>query len=53
VDRDKVEGKAKEYEGRITGDESREAEGHGQQVLGNAKDKARDALDKVEGGDGD
>jgi uncharacterized protein YjbJ (UPF0337 family) len=48
---DRIEGKAKEYEGKLTGDESREAEGRVQGKWGEAKDKAddlwEDAKDKV------
>ena len=51
MDTDRIEGKAKEYEGKLTGDESREAEGRVQEKLGEAKDKAddlwEDAKDKV------
>ena len=48
---DRVEGKAKELEGKVTGDEAREAEGKGQGMLGKAKDKASDAADSVRGRD--
>ena len=51
MDTDRIEGKAKEYEGKLTGDESREAEGRVQEKWGDAKDKAddlwEDAKDKV------
>ena len=51
MDKDKVEGKLKEWEGELTDDESREAEGEAQQDWGKAKDKARetweDAKDRV------
>jgi len=51
VDTDRIEGKAKEVEGKITDDESREAEGKVQGAWGEAKDKAddawEDAKDKV------
>jgi uncharacterized protein YjbJ (UPF0337 family) len=47
MDKDKVEGKAKEWEGELTDDESREAEGEAQQDLGKAKDKARETWEDV------
>jgi uncharacterized protein YjbJ (UPF0337 family) len=43
VEKDEFEGKAKEVEGKITGDESREAEGRAQGKWGDAKEKAGDA----------
>jgi uncharacterized protein YjbJ (UPF0337 family) len=53
VEKDRIEGKAKEVEGKITGDESREAEGRVQSKWGEAKEKADDvwegAKDKVGG----
>ena len=47
MDKDRVEGKAKEVEGKITGDESREAEGRAQGKWGEAKDKAGDVVEDV------
>jgi uncharacterized protein YjbJ (UPF0337 family) len=51
MDSDRIEGKAKEVEGRVTGDESREAEGRVQGKWGELKDKAddtwEDAKDKA------
>jgi uncharacterized protein YjbJ (UPF0337 family) len=47
VDKDKVEGKLKEWEGELTGDESREAEGEAQQDVGEAKDKVRETWEDV------
>jgi uncharacterized protein YjbJ (UPF0337 family) len=47
VDKDKVEGKLKEWEGELTDDESREAEGKAQQDMGDAKDKARETWEDV------
>jgi uncharacterized protein YjbJ (UPF0337 family) len=47
VDKDRVEGKAKELEGKITDDESREAEGRTQGKWGELKDKADDAWEDV------
>ncbi len=45
MDSDRIEGEAKEVEGKITGDESREAEGKAQSTWGETKDKADDAWD--------
>jgi len=53
VDSDRIEGKAKEVEGKITGDESREAEGKTQGTWGEAKDKADDAWEGVKDKVGD
>ena len=47
MDSDRIEGKAKEVEGTITDDESREAEGKVQGAWGEAKDKADDAWEDV------
>jgi uncharacterized protein YjbJ (UPF0337 family) len=47
VDKDKVEGKLKEWEGELTDDESREAEGRVQGEMGEAKDKARETWEDV------
>jgi uncharacterized protein YjbJ (UPF0337 family) len=47
VEKDRIEGKAKEVEGRITGDESREAEGRAQGSWGELKEKANDAWEDV------
>ena len=43
MDSDRIEGKAKEVEGKLTDDESREAEGKAQGKWGEVKDKADDA----------
>ena len=43
MDKDRIEGKLKEWEGELTDDESREAEGRAQGDWGEAKDKARDS----------
>ena len=48
MDRDQVEGKLKEKEGEITGDEAREKQGEAQQVWGNAKEKAKDVVEDDE-----
>jgi uncharacterized protein YjbJ (UPF0337 family) len=48
---DRVVGKAKELEGKATGDEIREGEGKGQGLLGKAKDKVSDAADSIRGKD--
>jgi len=45
---DEVEGEAKEQAGKLTDDESMEAEGKGQQTWGEAKEKADDAQDEIE-----
>ena len=45
MDSDRIEGKAKEVEGVVTDDESREAEGKAQGAWGETKDKADDAWD--------
>ncbi|MDQ3380501.1 MAG: CsbD family protein [Actinomycetota bacterium] len=45
MDSDRIEGEAKEVEGEITGDESREAEGKAQSAWGETKDTADDAWD--------
>jgi uncharacterized protein YjbJ (UPF0337 family) len=45
MDTDRIEGKAKEAEGKLTGDESREAEGRMQDKWGETKDKAGDAFE--------
>ncbi len=47
MDTDRIEGTAKEAEGKLTGDEEREQEGQAQDAFGKAKDSARDALDAV------
>jgi uncharacterized protein YjbJ (UPF0337 family) len=47
VDKDKVEGKLKEWEGELTDDESREAEGKAQQDWGESKDKVRETWEDV------
>jgi uncharacterized protein YjbJ (UPF0337 family) len=47
VDNDKVKGKLKETEGKLTGDEDREAQGKNQKDWGKVKDKAREAKDEV------
>jgi uncharacterized protein YjbJ (UPF0337 family) len=48
MDRDKIEGKLKEKEGELTGDEVREKQGEAQQAWGETKDKARDAREELE-----
>ncbi len=47
MDKDRIEGKAKELEGKLTDDESREAEGRAQSKWGEAKDKADDAWEDL------
>ena len=48
---DRVAGKAKELEGKATGDEVREGQGKGQHLLGKAKDKVSDTADSIRGKD--
>ncbi len=47
MDKDKVTGKLKETEGKMTGDKDRESQGKNQKDWGKVKDKARDAKEKV------
>jgi len=42
METDRIEGKAKKWEGKLTGDESREAEGRVQEKTQNLKDAPRD-----------
>ena len=42
MDKDRIEGKAKEWEGKVTGDESREAEGRIQGDVSKAKEKPKE-----------
>lgn len=44
---DKVGGKAKELEGKVTGDKAREGQGKTQKKVGDAKDAVRKAADKL------
>jgi uncharacterized protein YjbJ (UPF0337 family) len=53
MDSDRIEGKAKEVEGKITDDESREAEGRIQGKWGDAKDKTDDAWEDAKDKAGD
>ena len=46
--KDKIIGKAKEVEGKLTGDKSREVEGKAQQVKGKVKAKAKQVKDDIE-----
>lgn len=48
MDSDRIEGKAKEVEGTVTGDEDRKEEGEAQGAWGKAKDSVREAADDVE-----
>ena len=50
---DRVTGKAKELEGKATGDEVREGQGKAQGLLGKAKDKVSDAADSMRNKDKD
>ena len=47
--KDKLEGKAKEVEGKVTKDRSRETEGKAQGKMGGLKQDAREVRDKLEG----
>ena len=47
MDSDRIEGDLKEAEGKLTGDEEREAEGKAQSSWGEAKDKADDAWEST------
>jgi uncharacterized protein YjbJ (UPF0337 family) len=47
VDKDRVEGKVKEVEGKLTDDESREAEGKLQGEYGEKKDEAKGAWENL------
>ena len=53
MDTDRIEGEAKELEGKITDDETREAEGRVQSTWGEVKDKADDAWEDVKDKVGD
>lgn len=46
-EKDKLSGKLKEAEGKLTGDELREGQGKAEQAWGDAKEKADDAADEV------
>ncbi len=45
--KDKIQGKAEELKGRITGDKSEEAKGKARQQWGDAKDTVRDVREDV------
>lgn len=47
--KDKVGGKVKEVEGRVTGDHKKQAEGQTEQVVGHLKGKLADAKEKAQG----
>lgn len=48
-DRDRLEGKAREVAGKVTGDEQLEEEGRTQRAKGEASEKIADAKAKVSG----
>jgi uncharacterized protein YjbJ (UPF0337 family) len=48
TNRDQIEGEVKEQAGKLTDDESTEAEGKAQGAWGDVKEKAEEAKDKVE-----
>ncbi len=43
----KIQGKAKEMAGNVTGDDDQKAEGKAQNTVGDAQSKVHDATDKV------
>jgi uncharacterized protein YjbJ (UPF0337 family) len=47
METDRIEGKAKKWEGKLTGDESREAEGRLQEKTSKLKDAPRDTWEAV------
>jgi uncharacterized protein YjbJ (UPF0337 family) len=47
VDKDRIEGKAKKLEGKLTGDESREAEGRLQEKRSHAKEAPKQMWEDV------
>ncbi|WP_273712694.1 CsbD family protein [Leuconostoc mesenteroides] len=46
--KDKIAGKAKEVEGKVTGDKQRELQGKTQNIFGKAKDAVTDIKDAAE-----
>jgi uncharacterized protein YjbJ (UPF0337 family) len=48
-EQDQVVGKAKELQGKVTGDDERESEGKTQQIAGNVEHGLGKAADKVKG----
>ena len=48
--KDNIIGKAKEVEGKLTGDKSREVEGKAQKTKGKVKAKAKQVKDDIEAG---
>jgi uncharacterized protein YjbJ (UPF0337 family) len=47
MDTDRIEGKAKKVEGKVTGDESREAEGRVQEKFSDVKESLGDKWDDL------
>ena len=47
MDEDRIEGRVKEGVGKVTDDEKLEREGEAQKSWGDAKDKAREAVDDL------
>ncbi len=45
--KDKIQGKAEELEGRVTGDDKTKFKGEARQKMGDAKDTARDPREDV------
>jgi uncharacterized protein YjbJ (UPF0337 family) len=48
-EQDQVAGKVKEFEGKVTGDGEREAEGTAQQAAGKVESAVGDAADRAKG----
>ncbi|HVC05783.1 MAG TPA: CsbD family protein [Candidatus Acidoferrales bacterium] len=48
-EQDQVVGRAKEVQGKLTGDDEREAEGKGQRAAGKVEHALGEAADKVKG----
>ncbi|PZR85728.1 MAG: CsbD family protein [Candidatus Nephthysia bennettiae] len=51
--KDKIQGKAEELKGKVTGDKSEELKGKARQTEGGAKEKLDEATDKLSGDDRD
>ena len=49
--KDKIQGKAEEVKGKLTGDKAEEAKGDARQAVGGLKQDAREVKDKLEGRD--
>jgi uncharacterized protein YjbJ (UPF0337 family) len=49
--KDKLQGKGEELKGKVTGDRVEEGKGKARQGVGDVKNAAREARDKIEGRD--